>query len=90
MALYHFNQNNSGGTFVGPRMIVVDAPDAATADAIATKHGVYFDGVRSGRDCECCGPRWYRSWDHSHPAHSDGMLITEHGTYALKAIREEQ
>ena len=25
--------------------------------------GVYFDGVASGRDCECCGDRWFRDPD---------------------------
>ena len=24
---------------------------------------VYFGGVFSGHDCECCGNRWYEAWE---------------------------
>jgi hypothetical protein len=60
---YTFFQNNSGGHFIGPHTVIVEANDAAEANEIAEeKGGVYFDGVIRGMDCECCGDRWYRVW----------------------------
>lgn len=60
---YRFNQNNSGGDFFGPRYVLVQAPSASTANALAQDHGVYFDGCEDGRDCPCCGDRWDRVYD---------------------------
>ena len=60
MKFYTYNQNNSGGSFMGPAMyVIVEAKDAMDADRIAQDHGVYFDGVMDQRDCPCCGDRWY-------------------------------
>lgn len=61
---YTFHQNNSGGWFnedVG-EFIVVQAANEEEACRIAEAHGVYFDGVDAGQDCECCGDRWSRPW----------------------------
>jgi len=60
---YHFRQNNSGGGWdidenVG-QDVFIEAHDADEANARADEIGIYFDGVDSGQDCECCGDRWY-------------------------------
>lgn len=67
---YLFRQNNSGGSFdiddekgVGPR-VWVEAISQHDACDRARNLGIYFGGVSSGRDCECCGDRWYEPWDH--------------------------
>ena len=55
---FHYRQNNSGGFFDGPPHVLIQAHNADEADAIAERNGLYFGGVSSGRDCECCGNRW--------------------------------
>jgi len=62
---WEFNQNNSGGSFeidpkrgLGPR-VWIEAVDRDHAIARALSIGIYFDGVREGMDCPCCGDRWY-------------------------------
>lgn len=62
MSYYHFSQNNSGGSFFGHTDIWIDAPDADTANERALEHGIYFNGCDDGRDCPCCGDRWYQQW----------------------------
>jgi|TARA_B100002003_G_C13868426_1_gene424756 hypothetical protein len=57
---FNFRQNNSGGVWYGPAMnVAVQADSADEANSIAEQHGIYFDGVQTGSDCECCGDRWY-------------------------------
>jgi hypothetical protein len=63
MPFFQFDQNNSGGGFdidqnVAP-IVVIEAADADDAQDKALVLGIYFDGVNEGRDCECCGDRWY-------------------------------
>lgn len=65
MKWYHFRQNNSGGSFLGPKNVLVQAPSASTANALAQDYGVYFDGCEAGLDCECCGDRWDRVYSDS-------------------------
>ena len=61
MKTFTYHQNNSGGFFVGPKSVTIEAESAEDADRIAEEEGlVYFDGVENGQDCECCGDRWYR------------------------------
>ena len=55
---YTYSQNNSGGSFIGPHYIIVEADSARQANSIAQDHDVYYDGVEFGDDCECCGDRW--------------------------------
>lgn len=60
---FTYHQNNSGGSFyvddnVG-HYVIVEAVDAAHADARAELLGVYFAGCATGQDCSCCGDRWY-------------------------------
>lgn len=64
MAFYTFTQNNSGGFWLGPRYVIVEAPNADAANAIAVDScRVYFNGVDDDRGCECCGNRWYPTYD---------------------------
>lgn len=63
MKFYEFGQNNSGGSFVVDdklcHRVVIEADNAEVANQKAESLGIYFDGVSSGSDCECCGDRWY-------------------------------
>lgn len=52
---YTYIQNNSGGYYVGPVVVVVRANTAAEANQKAMEHELYFDG---NGDCPCCGRRW--------------------------------
>jgi hypothetical protein len=62
MPFYEFSQNNSGGSFrVDDKLchrLVIEADNEDKATQLAIHLGVYFDGVRQGRDCSCCGDRW--------------------------------
>ena len=63
---YGFNQNNSGGVFKINKNVTVnvfiEADSANKANDIAESVGIYFDGVAVGRDCDCCGDRWYKAY----------------------------
>jgi hypothetical protein len=60
---YTFSQNNSGGFFKPPAIhVIVEADSAKEANEIAEENGLYFDGVRDGVDCSCCGDRWSDMW----------------------------
>lgn len=58
---FQFRQNNSGGSFDFDKnngisvIVIIEAPDANVANAIAEGKGIEFD---SG--CPCCGDRWDR------------------------------
>lgn len=66
---YHFSQNNSGGMFdIEPSRgigvdVWIEAVDADHANSRAEQIGLYFNGVEDGSDCECCGDRWYPTWE---------------------------
>lgn len=68
MAFFHYNQNNSGGSFVSDAKrgithhVVIEAESADEANDKASVIGLYFDGVNDGTDCECCGDRWYHKY----------------------------
>ena len=61
---YEFWQNNSGGHYhididVGlNHKVIIEADTRDEAIEKAFNIGIYFDGVRAGRDCDCCGDRW--------------------------------
>lgn len=62
---YRFDQNNSGGHFqLNNKLshnIYVEADDVKEANNFAVAVlGIYFDGVREGKDCGCCGDRWHK------------------------------
>jgi hypothetical protein len=62
MNYYMWRQNNTGGSFVTDddlsRFVVIQADSYADAEQKAFSFGIYYDGVDSGYDCECCGDRW--------------------------------
>ncbi len=64
MGWFMFRQNNSGGAFFRneevAKFVFIQADSAAQANHRAEKVGIYFDGVATSGDCECCGDRWYR------------------------------
>jgi hypothetical protein len=59
---YLFRQNNSGGYVVQDKNVdwevYIEAPTPRVANARAEDVGIYFNGVKQGRDCSCCGDRW--------------------------------
>lgn len=63
MPFYHFHQNNSGGDFdLTDKLthhVIVEAESAERANNKLESLGGYFDGCADGRDCDCCGDRWY-------------------------------
>ena len=60
---YTFNQNNSGGSYdinAGiNECVIIEADTAGEANDRAVSVGIYFNGCEDGRDCNCCGDRWY-------------------------------
>lgn len=62
--VYVFKQNNTAGFFIindriSPR-VYITAKNAKDANIKAESIGIYFDGVKDGSDCICCGDRWTR------------------------------
>lgn len=59
---FTFHQNNSGGRFIVNDdvdfNVIIQANDAAEANELAQRIGIYFNGVDDEYDCECCGDRW--------------------------------
>lgn len=54
---YRFQQNNSGGYFVGYHNVIIEASNPAEANKFAVQSGYVYFGDRG--DCvECCGYRW--------------------------------
>lgn len=77
MDFYEYHQNNSGGRFdleLGEN-VYIQATTADEANSIAQNNGIYFDGVEDGRDCQCCGDRWYEA-DFGDKVNSDAISIT--------------
>jgi hypothetical protein len=65
---FHYRQNNSGGSFdyddargIGID-VWVEAMDPMQADDRAERIGLYWNGCDDGRDCPCCGDRWYPTY----------------------------
>lgn len=71
MAFYTYIQNNSDGEFVYnekagiAQYVIIEAGSSDEADYRAERIGLYFYGVYNGRDCSCCGDRWYTTSDFS-------------------------
>ena len=98
MPFYMFDQNNSGGSYGGPAIIlIVEADNADEANVIAEAHGVYFDDDYD-IDCDCCGTRWYRVSEYSaterpevygQPAEEYDSLFAEYGRLpSVKVVRK--
>lgn len=64
---YPYSQNNSGGSFSNSETkgiseyVIIEALNAEHANTRAEEIGLYFDGCDDGRDCSCCGDRWYKT-----------------------------
>ena len=60
---FNFNQNNTGGSFDEDEdldtEVIIEAYDPEDVNNRAREIGIYFDGCSDGRDCGCCGDRWY-------------------------------
>jgi hypothetical protein len=54
---FTFVQNNSGGFYIGPRAVIIQASTFKQANRIATLHGIRF-GWANSDSCTCCGLRW--------------------------------
>tara|TARA_R110002167_G_scaffold114335_6_gene287964 strand:+ start:111 stop:512 length:402 start_codon:yes stop_codon:yes gene_type:complete len=93
---YKFWQINSGGGYVGPHYVIVEADSTDGANDLAVNsESIYFDGVELGRDCSCCGDRWERVYDGEGEDNwkdlVDGMaLFSPHGesTLGIRIITE--
>lgn len=65
---YKFSQNNSGGSFIVNEQVgqyvIIEADNYNEANRLAQeKAHIYFDGCEDGTDCNCCGDRWYSTYD---------------------------
>lgn len=84
---WEFPQNNSGGCFDGDPergigcVVIVEAHDAAEANARAEMIGLYFNGCNEGMDCPCCGDRWSEAWGDGDevPSHYRSPVTPENG-----------
>lgn len=80
MPFFTFRQNNSGGHFRGPQIVIIEAKDESHALQIAeTSTEIYFDGCEKQLDCDCCGDRWSRYCDQSETpeVYGESILQTE-------------
>lgn len=84
---YEFDQNNSGGSFIQnddvANRVLIQAASVKEANVKAEDIGIYFDGCRYGRDCDCCGDRWdeaYRAMGSfvTYGSYQSGYPKTEH------------
>lgn len=68
MPFFHFSQNNSGGSFHRTELlttdVIVEANTPEEANDRAQQLGIYFNGCHLGRDCSCCGDRWYEQYSY--------------------------
>lgn len=64
MNFYEISQNNSGGSFVVNdklcHRLIIEAASAKEAWKFAKTLGCYANGCAKGKDCSCCGDRWYK------------------------------
>lgn len=52
------------------KYVIVEGVNMADIMNRARALGIYFDGCRQGRDCNCCGDRWRSPWEGQ-----DGELV---------------
>jgi hypothetical protein len=55
---WHFNQNNSGGSYFGPKNVLIAAETEEEAREILEEQPDY-----TSQSCECCGARWGMAWE---------------------------
>ena len=67
-------------------LVLIEAEDANQANDIAERVGIYFDGCSEGRDCHCCGDRWYRAMsdDVSDKLEENGNPLEEYESHWMK------
>ena len=88
---YTFRQNNTGGDFIIDEatgisvQVIVEADSVSEANYRAERIGVYFNGCSDGRDCTCCGDRWY---DLSETYDKGDEVPTFYGTPLVDAVVE--
>ncbi len=92
---YHYSQNNSFGIFeenaeegIGTD-VIIEAHSAKDANKRAKKIGLYFNGVKKGIDCPCCGNRWYKVNDGEgtiNPAINNKALNEIESGYSRKEV----
>lgn len=67
MAWFYFRQSNPGGSYrineQVSRFVFIEAESAEEANERAIEAGIYFNGVSTGDDCECCSDRWREASD---------------------------
>lgn len=97
---YEFSQNNSGGSFTEndkvTHRVFIQAMSLKDCLSKAESIGIYFNGCDSGRDCSCCGDRWYQPDLLKFPKHWDKgisfnnieeyaqYLADKYGWYSIK------
>jgi hypothetical protein len=54
--------------------VVIESDYYEQAEIYALGIGIYYDGVDSGRDCSCCGDRWYEGGE----LDTEGQPMLEH------------
>lgn len=90
---YHFRQNNSGGSVVIDDdvaiNVIIEANSAEQANRSAQAIGIYFDGCDSGKDCSCCGDRWYKA-DESDGTAAPSIYNTHPEEYECKRTKPGQ
>ena len=71
MAWFEWSQNNSGGSFINDGKVThrvwIEAHTLREAEAKAFDLGIYYNGCADGRDCSCCGDRWYSPEQYEFP-----------------------
>lgn len=79
---FHYYQNNPGGTTFKNSsvcsLVVIEAKNYQKANEKAQSIDIYFDGVRNGHDCQCCGNRWTPHYENAKGRHTleiDGQPI---------------
>lgn len=87
MSFYKWQQNNTGGIFVTNdklcHQIIIEADTEEESEQKAFDMGVYYDGVESGDDCDCCGDRWYSPDKYEFPfTYSIGIVFDNVEDYA--------
>ena len=80
---YEFIQNNTGGSFNTDsklcHRLFIEADSVRDANDKAENLGCYWNGVKAGYDCKCCGDRWSQETD---SLDMEGMNIEQ---YAQKS-----
>ena len=88
MTAYSYRQNNSGGFFTDPaKYVIVIATSVSHSQEIACQAGVYFNGVAAGRDCGCCGDRWYPVPDEHETVECAVVIAIDHAYDGDKHIK---